>query len=262
MMVGRDVTAARAPRAACDGGARLVVEGLLGPGLGPLSFEVRAGEVLGIAGVDGNGQLELVETLAGLRQPEAGSIRLDGADITRLGAAGRTRGGLAYIPADRAGTSLVRSFSIADNLRLRDSARAPYAKLGVLSASGLVDKAKALMRDYDIRAPAPSTPAARLSGGNQQKIVVARELDRKPAALIAHQAAWGLDPGATRFVADEILALREAGAAILYVSSELDEVLDIADRVAVLADGRIAGLVEREAVDAGQLGLWMSGRAA
>jgi simple sugar transport system ATP-binding protein len=118
------------------------------------------------------------------------------------------------------------------------------------------------MRDFDIRAPGPATPAGRLSGGNQQKIVVARELDRKPGALIAHQAAWGLDPGATRFVADEILSLREAGAAILYVSSELEEVLDVADRVAVLTDGRFAGVVEREAVDTGELGLWMSGRAA
>jgi ABC-type uncharacterized transport system ATPase subunit len=262
MMVGRDTTAARAPRAACAGAARLVVDGLRGPGLGPLSFEIRAGDVLGIAGVDGNGQLELVETLAGLRKPDAGSIHLDGADLSGAGVAARTRAGLAYIPADRAETSLVRGFSIADNLRLRDSARAPYAKRGLLSLSGLAAKAKSLMRDYDIRAPAPATPAARLSGGNQQKIVVARELDRKPGALIAHQAAWGLDPGATRFVADEILSLREAGAAILYVSSELEEVLDVADRVAVLTDGRFAGVVEREAVDTGELGLWMSGRAA
>ena len=119
-----------------------------------------------------------------------------------------------------------------------------------------------MIRDYAIRAPGPATPVARLSGGNQQKIVVARELDRQPAALIAHQAAWGLDPGATRLVADRVLALRAAGAAILHLSSELDEALDLADRVAVRAEGRIAGIVERRAVDLGQIGLWMSGRAA
>jgi simple sugar transport system ATP-binding protein len=118
------------------------------------------------------------------------------------------------------------------------------------------------MREYDIRAPYPATPAGRLSGGNQQKIVVARELDRKPAALIAHQAAWGLDPGATRFVVERVLALRAAGAAIVYFSSELDEVLDVADRVAVMANGRFAGVVARREADLGQIGLWMSGRAA
>ncbi len=166
------------------------------------------------------------------------------------------------MPADRASTALVKRFSIADNLMLRDSARAPYARRGLISAAGREAKSRALMRDYDIRAPRPETPAARLSGGNQQKIVVARELDRKPAVLIAHQAAWGLDPGATRFVIDELLALRDAGAAILYISSELEEVLDVADRVAVIADGRFAGVVERGAVDLAEIGLWMSGRAA
>ena len=118
------------------------------------------------------------------------------------------------------------------------------------------------MRAYDIRAPSAETKAARLSGGNQQKIVVARELDRKPAVLIAHQPAWGLDPGATRFVIEQTLALREAGAAILYVSSELEEVLDVSDRVAVMADGQFVGIVPRDDVDLAQIGLWMSGRAA
>ena len=210
---------------------------------------MHAGEALGIAGVDGNGQIELVETLAGLRAASAGAIRLDGKDITSARVADRIAAGLAYMPADRASTALVRRFSIAENLMLRDSARAPYARRGLLSASGRDAKARELMRAYDIRAPRPETPAARLSGGNQQKIVVARELDRRPAVLIAHQAAWGLDPGATRFVIDELLALRDAGAAILYISSELEEVLDVADRVAVIADGRFAGVVERGAVD-------------
>jgi ABC-type uncharacterized transport system ATPase subunit len=116
--------------------------------------------------------------------------------------------------------------------------------------------------EYDIRASGPGALVARLSGGNQQKIVVARELDRAPAVLVAHQAAWGLDPGATRFVLDRVIALRDAGAAVLYISSELEEVLAISDRIAVMADGKFAGLVSRAEADRRQIGLWMSGRAA
>jgi general nucleoside transport system ATP-binding protein len=118
------------------------------------------------------------------------------------------------------------------------------------------------MREYDVRAPGPHTLAGHLSGGNQQKIVVARELDRNPAVLIAHQAAWGLDPGATRFVVNRVLALREAGAAIVYFSSELEEVLEVSDRIAVMANGSFAGFTARDGADLGQIGLWMSGRTA
>ena len=262
LMVGRDTTALRPARSGEPGSERLVVRDLVAAGLGPVSFSVRAGEVLGVAGVDGNGQNELVETLAGLRPAVSGSTQLDGADLTRASVGARVEAGLAYMPADRSATALVKRFSIAENLMLRDSGRAPYARRGWLAPSALRRKAVELMRDYDIRAPGPQTPTIRLSGGNQQKIVIARELDRKPAALIAHQAAWGLDPGATRFVIDEILALRDAGAAVLYLSSELDEVLEVADRVAVIANGRLAGVVERGAVNLNEIGLWMSGRAA
>ena len=131
-----------------------------------------------------------------------------------------------------------------------------------LSPAGRIGKARDLMREYDIRAPGPETLAARLSGGNQQKIVVARELDRKPAVLIAHQAAWGLDPGATRFVLDRMLALREAGAAIVYFSSELEEVLEVSDRIAVMANGEFRGLSPRATAPISrQIGLWMAGRS-
>ena len=245
-----------------QGAIRLSVDRLAGRGVGPLSFDVRAGEVLGVAGVDGNGQLELVETLAGLRPATAGSIRLDKHELARASVAGRVDAGLAYMPADRGQTALVKSMSVAENLMLRDSGRPPFASGVFLSSAGLSQKANALMRAYDIRAPSAETSAARLSGGNQQKIVVAREFDRKPAALIAHQPAWGLDPGATRFVIEQTLALRNAGAAILYVSSELEEVLDVSDRVAVMADGRFVGIMPRDEVDLAQIGLWMSGRAA
>ena len=262
MMVGRDVTIPHGPRTAPRGAIRLSVDRLAGRGVGPLSFDVRAGEVLGVAGVDGNGQLELVETLAGLRPAIDGSLRVDGRELARASVAKRVGAGLAYMPADRGQTALVKSMSVAENLMLRDSRRPPFASGVFLSSAGLGRKANALMRAYDIRAPSAGTRAARLSGGNQQKIVVARELDRKPAALIAHQPAWGLDPGATRFVIEQTLALRNAGAAILYISSELEEVLDVSDRVAVMADGQFVGIVPRDQVDLAQIGLWMSGRAA
>jgi general nucleoside transport system ATP-binding protein len=262
MMVGRDVTTPHAPRTTGQGAIRLSVDRLAGRGVGPLSFDMRAGEVLGVAGVDGNGQLELVETLAGLRPATSGSIHVDGRELARVSVSGRVDAGLAYMPADRGQTALVKSMSVAENLMLRDSRRSPFASGVFLSSAGLDQKANALMRAYDIRAPSTETKAARLSGGNQQKIVVARELDRKPAVLVAHQPAWGLDPGATRFVIEQTLALREAGAAILYVSSELEEVLDVSDRVAVMADGQFVAIVPRDDVDLAQIGLWMSGRAA
>jgi general nucleoside transport system ATP-binding protein len=262
MMVGRDVPTAPAHRPVTKGEIRLAVDNLSGPGLGPLSFEVRGGEVLGVAGVDGNGQIELVETLAGLRRADGGSIALDGRHVTSVSVASRTRSGMAYMPADRASTALVKSLPIHENLMLRDSNQSPYASGWFLSPTASDQKARDLMREYDIRAPGPETLAARLSGGNQQKIVVARELDRKPAVLIAHQAAWGLDHGATRYVINQILALREAGAAIVYVSSELEEVLEVSDRIAVMANGSFAGFTVRQGANLGQIGLWMSGRTA
>ena len=255
MMVGRDTTQPHTPDARAPGQARLVVRDLRGPGLDGVAFALHAGEILGVAGVDGNGQLELADTLAGLRQA-TGSIVLDGTEIARAPVAARVRAGLAYLPADRARTSLVRGMSIAENLVLRDPGD------WLLHPQARDAEARRLMAAYDIRAPGPQTVAARLSGGNQQKIVVARELDRAPAVVVAHQAAWGLDPGATRFVLDRVVALRNAGAAVLYISSELEEVMAIGDRIAVLFAGRIAGILPRAEADLGRIGLWMAGQAA
>ena len=148
--------------------------------------------------------------------------------------------------------------SIAENLTLRQDGRHAWSRGWAARAAG----ARRLMAHFDIRAAGSGTVVATLSGGNQQKIVLARELDRRPSVLIAHQPAWGLDPAATAFVLDQIRALCHQGAAILYVSSELEEVLSVSDRVAVLSGGRFAGLTRRDAVDATQLGLWMSGAAA
>lgn len=262
MMVGRDVSAPPPLSPAEPGPARLAVQGLTGPGLGPLDLTLRGGEILGLAGVDGNGQLELAESLAGLRPARDGGLMLDGRDISRASVAARLRAGLAYMPADRSTTALVRGMTITENLMLRDAGRAPYGSRFRLAPRRAAAHARQLMQRFDIRAPAPDSRAGRLSGGNQQKIVIARELDRAPAVLIAHQPTWGLDPGATRFVMERMIALRDAGAAVLYISSELEEVLALGDRVAVLAEGRIAGIMTRGAVDLPQLGLWMSGRAA
>jgi ABC-type uncharacterized transport system ATPase subunit len=262
MMVGRDIAAPQFVRGQAPKGPRLDISGLSSAGLGPLDISIRGGEILGIAGVDGNGQLELAETLAGLRPAASGSITLDGVDLSHASVAARTKAGLAYMPADRSSTALVRGLSIAENLMLRDSTRAPYSRHGVLAGKASAAKAAVLMEQFDIRARSPATLAGRLSGGNQQKIVIARELDRNPAALIAHQPTWGLDPGATQFVLERMIALREAGAAVIYISSELEEVLAISDRVAVISGGTFAGVVPRSEVEMGQIGLWMSERAA
>lgn len=262
MMVGRDTSKPQVQAAQTSGQTRLEIKALTGAGLGPIDLSLRGGEILGVAGVDGNGQLELAETLAGTRAFTAGSIALDGQDISRASVSARTRAGLAYMPADRSATALVRSLSIADNLMLRDSHRPPYSQHGLLTRQHTIAKAKALMERFDIRAPSPAALASSLSGGNQQKIVIARELDRNPAVLIAHQPTWGLDPGATSFVLERMIALRNAGAAVIYISSELEEVLAISDRVAVLSGGAFAGIVPREQVEMRQIGLWMSEHAA
>nr|WP_321983151.1 ABC transporter ATP-binding protein [uncultured Lichenicoccus sp.] len=243
------------------GAVRLSVRDLRGgpPGgmvLGGVSFEIRAGEVLGVAGVDGNGQIELVDSLAGLQRPAAGRITLDGRDITFASVTARLRAGLAYSPADRAQTGLVRGMSIADNLALRQDRRTPRRR-GLLAR-----QAERLIREYDIRAPGPQAVAATLSGGNQQKIVLAREIERAPGILIAHQPTWGLDPGAAGFVLQQVARLRSAGAAILYVASDLEEVLSVSDHVAVLFEGRIAGIAPRAEARMDQLGLWMAGGSA
>jgi general nucleoside transport system ATP-binding protein len=261
MMVGRDTSKPQIIAGETPGETRLDIKALTGPGLGPITLTLRGGEILGVAGVDGNGQLELAETLAGLRDASTGTITLDGQDITRASVAARTKAGVAYMPADRSSTALVRSLSIADNLMLRDSHRPPYSAQGVLTKQSAVAKAKALMEQFDIRAPSTAAPASSLSGGNQQKIVIARELDRNPAVLIAHQPTWGLDPGATDFVLERMIALRNSGAAVIYISSELEEVLAISDRVGVLSGGAFAGVVPRAEVEMRQIGLWMSEHA-
>ncbi len=215
-----------------------------------------------MAGIDGNGQSALVEAIAGLRRPEAGRIALLGRDVTRASVAARVRAGLAYVPADRGMTSLVQGMSIAENLALRDIGRPPHSRLSWLLPGRTARDARRRIRDFAIRAAGPGTAARDLSGGNQQKIVIAREMDRGARVLVAFQATWGLDPGAARFVQDRVMAMRNAGHAVLYVASELDEVLALGDRIGVLCGGRMVAIVPRASADLREIGLMMAGQPA
>jgi simple sugar transport system ATP-binding protein len=230
--------------------------------LAPITFSLRAGEILAIAGIDGNGQSELVECLAGLRTPTAGGIDLDGQDVTFASVSERTASGLAYIPVDRASTSLVTGMSVSDNLALRDFDRMPLSRHGWLKRGSFADRAMDMAQRFAIKSAGPDVAVRTLSGGNQQKIVLAREIGRQPIVLIAHQPVWGLDPGATRFVIDQILALRAAGGAILYISSSLEEVMTLGDRIAVMQGGRLSPPIDRDEVDITQIGLMMAGDTA
>ncbi|MBV9643753.1 MAG: ABC transporter ATP-binding protein [Verrucomicrobia bacterium] len=227
--------------------------------LDEITFSVREGEILALAGVDGNGQTELVEVLAGLQAASSGRIALHGRDLTKTGVTQRLRAGLAYIPVDRATTSLVPGMTIAENLGLRDFAEPPLRRGLRLNHPAFYSRAVSRISEFGIRADGPGATVDTLSGGNQQKIVVAREIGRKPRVLIAFQATWGLDPGATRFVIDQILALRNSGGAVLYLSSDLEELLGIGDRIGVIANGRLVGIVPREKANPAEIGLLMAG---
>lgn len=265
MMVGRDVTAIFEKRPAEVGAALLHVVGLGHTDdaglerLHDISFSLRAGEILAVAGVDGNGQSELVDVLAGLKPVSTGGIDLAGRDITEAPVAERLTAGLSYIPIDRATTSLVPAMSVADNLALREFNRAPFSAKGWLRPAAFAALARERMAQFAIRAAGPGAPARTLSGGNQQKIVLAREIGRQPKVLIAFQPTWGLDPGATRFVIEQLIALRDAGGAVLYLSASLDEVLALGDRIAVMFGGRLSTPVARGEADIHEIGLMMAG---
>lgn len=266
MMVGRDVSAPLTRAAIAPGDIVLRVSGLglvvdRARRLTDVGFTLRAGEILAIAGIDGNGQNELVACLAGIAAHSEGGVELAGRDLKGASVTQRILAGLAYVPVDRGSTSLVAAMSVADNLVLRDMEQKPYSRFGWLDRRAIAARAAELCQRFAIKAQSPAAPARTLSGGNQQKIVLAREIGRAPKVLIAHQPVWGLDPGATRAVIDEILALRAAGGAILYLSSSLEEVLMLGDRIAVMQGGRLSPPVAREAADITTIGLLMAGDA-
>ena len=265
MMLGHEFPASQERATRSVSQEVLRVEGLSlqtrsgGERLRGIDFTLHEGEILAIAGVDGNGQGELVDVLAGLRAPTEGRIWLRDRDVTASDANARLAAGLSYIPVDRVNTSLVPAMTIQDNLALRDFDRSPLRRGPWLNRSGFRLQALERIKSFSIHCGGPSLPASTLSGGNQQKIVLARELGRKPKVLVALQPTFGLDPGATHFVLDQIMALRNAGGAILYVSAELEEVMFLGDRVGVMFNGRLFGITERQDADLEKIGLLMAG---
>src|SRR5579871_5976724 len=214
------------------------------PAVDQLSLEVHAGEILGIAGVQGNGQTELVEALGGLRTPASGSIELMHRNVTRADPRRLVDAGEAYIPEDRQKHGLVLSYPVADNLVLRTYERPPFARGIQIVRDAIVRFAQRLAQEFDIRARSVAVAAATLSGGNQQKVIVAREFTRGGKLLVAAQPTRGVDVGSTEFIHRKLVAARDGGMAVLLVSAELDEVLSLADRIAVMYRGRVAGVLE------------------
>jgi general nucleoside transport system ATP-binding protein len=204
-----------------------------------VSLEVRGGEVVAIAGVDGNGQLELVQAIAGVRDPESGRVLVGGQDVTAVGVREAMDAGVGHIPEDRQLCGLVLDFTLAENLALREYRRPPISNHGVLSPGQMNVRARALLEEYDVRGGEPGTLASALSGGNQQKVAVAREIASNPKLLIAHQPTRGLDVGAIEFVHGRLLAERAEGRGILLVSLEFEEIRALADRILVMYEGRI-----------------------
>ena len=224
-----------------------------------VSFSVRGGEVLGIAGVQGNGQTELSEALTGLRTPTGGKVTIDGQDLTGKPPRIITEAGLAHIPEDRQRHGLVLSYTVADNMALCDYYHPPFSQRGVMQPKALDENSRRLIKAFDVRTPSPFVNARKLSGGNQQKVIVARELSRSVKLVIANQPTRGLDVGSIEYIHNEIIKMRDRGVAVLLISAELDEIMALSDRIAVMYRGQIVAIVETKKTTREQLGLWMAG---
>ena len=230
--------------------------------LNGVSFEVRGGEILGIAGVEGNGQTELIEILAGLCKPTSGKVLLDGNSLDSLDPHERKRRGIAHIPEDRHRRGLLLNFDLASNSILGVHRDRPISGAILLNNEVIVERAERLVRQYDVRPANIMLPARVLSGGNQQKLIVAREFDIKPRLVLVAQPTRGVDIGATEFIHRKLIELRDAGTAVLLVSAELDEVLSLSDRVVVIYGGRLVGEVDPKSVSEEEIGLMMTGAKA
>jgi ABC-type uncharacterized transport system ATPase subunit len=266
MMVGRPVMMERKPRpAVSEKKPVLVMENVNAnddrglPALKDFNLTVHAGEIVGVAGVDGNGQRELAECIVGLRKRTAGSIRIRDRIVDRVM---DDPSFVGYIPEDRQKTGLVLDLTVAENTVLKDFAHPPFAKGGVLQYDAIKKHAKRLIRDYDIRTPSGDVQVRNLSGGNQQKVVVARELNAEPVLDIASQATRGLDLGAVESVHDTLLSERNRGAAVLFISTELQEVMSLSDRIIVLFRGEVMGEVAGEGADVSTIGQMMLGQTS
>jgi simple sugar transport system ATP-binding protein len=263
LMVGRSVQLRVSKQPANPGEVVLDVQDLTVAGergeqsVRNVSFQVRAGEILGMAGVQGNGQTELCEALMGLR-PSTGSVRLDGTDLSHATTRRRLHAGIGYVPEDRSEDGLVGDFSVADNLILDVYDRPPYASGLALNLDAIRESAVKRVEEYDVRTTSTTTPAGTLSGGNQQKVVVAREMSRDVKLMIVSQPTRGLDVGSIEFVHKRLIAQRDEGVAVLIVSSELDEIYALADRIAVMYEGQIVAFCP-PTIPEQELGLLMAG---
>ena len=229
------------------------------PAVKNLSLELRAGEVVGIAGIDGNGQSELIQAITGLRKVESGSIELKGDSIVGLHPRQITELSVGHVPEDRHRDGLILEMMISENIALQTYYKEPHSKNGILNYSNITSYAKKLMEEFDVRAASEFVPAAALSGGNQQKAIIAREIDRDPDLLIVSQPTRGLDVGAIEYIHKRLIEERDNGKAVLVVSFELDEILNVSDRIAVIHDGKIQGIVSPETTNKQELGVLMAG---
>jgi simple sugar transport system ATP-binding protein len=265
LMVGRDVELVVEKGPADPGDDVLAVEDLQVldarrlPAVRGVSLSVRSGEIVGIAGVDGNGQSELVEAITGMRRSIAGKVTLAGRDVTNREPRKLFESGVVHIPADRQRHGLVLDFTVAENMVLQTYYRPPFSTKSRLNWEAIRREARRLIEQFDIRTPGEDVSASSLSGGNQQKVIVARELSRHPELVVAAQPTRGLDVGAIEFVHQKLVEARDAGKAVLLVSLELDEILALSDRIAVMYEGEIVGVLDREEATEELLGLMMAG---
>ncbi|TDL34994.1 ABC transporter ATP-binding protein [Jeotgalibacillus sp. S-D1] len=224
-----------------------------------LSITLRAGEIVGIAGVDGNGQSELIEAITGLRKISSGSIKLSGKELSSLKPRKITEAGIGHIPQDRHKHGLVLDFPIGENMVLQTYYQTPFSKMSMLNNKEINKKAKKLIAEFDVRTPSEYTEARALSGGNQQKAIIGREVDRDPDLLIAAQPTRGLDVGAIEFIHQRLIDQRDKGKAVLLLSFELDEIMNVSDRIAVIYEGNIIAIVDPKETTEQELGLLMAG---
>ncbi|HFI0394018.1 TPA: ABC transporter ATP-binding protein [Streptococcus suis] len=229
------------------------------PAVKGLNLDVRAGEVVGIAGIDGNGQSELIQAITGLRKVKSGSITIKGEEIVGKTPRKITEMQVSHVPEDRHRDGLVLQMSVAENIALQTYYKEPNSKNGILNYNFINEKARQLMEEFDVRGASELVPSKALSGGNQQKAIIAREIDRNPDLLIVSQPTRGLDVGAIEYIRKRLIAERDKGKAVLVVSFELDEILDVSDRIAVIHDGTIHGIVDPATTNKQELGVLMAG---
>jgi simple sugar transport system ATP-binding protein len=265
MMVGRDVVMKVSKEPSTPRDVALHVDGVRARNdrglvaVDGVSLDVRAGEILGVAGVAGNGQAELEEVITGLRRAESGRVEVCGKDVTNASPRQVGECGLAHIPSDRYRRGLLPDFSVAENLVLQRVEDPPFTRMHRLNWQAIQDEAKRLVRDFDVRTPSVQASAGKLSGGNAQKMILARELARAPRVLVAAQPTRGLDVSAVEFVHRTLVERRNAGVAIVLFSTELDEIMALSDRIAVMCGGRIVDTLDASEADVNQLGLMMGG---